>query len=289
MPNNQEPFEVSSDSYDEEEDQIFNVEAIIDHKMEDGETLYRVRWEGYSPDDDTWEPIENLKGCPDKLSEYLDKIRKKSLIKGMDSKKKEEKPSKNKEVKTEKYKKSKEDKKEVKTEKIEKETKIKKEKTEKHKEKKSSKDHDYVPPPEMPKEKPHKQEQTYYPEPDIATEKSYSIKEQAFNIEGDSYDFSIPKAKKPNITLFKATPQNQAILYGVDNKLLEKLGGNDPFKTGAEPIQIQDYQITNKGKILEVLFQDPSFKQFTTQVPLEVMIQMYPQLVITFCLSHSGL
>ena len=34
----------------------FEVESIVEKKMEDGEPLYRIRWKGYGPDDDTWEP-----------------------------------------------------------------------------------------------------------------------------------------------------------------------------------------------------------------------------------------
>lgn len=50
---------------DEEEDEAdnithFKVEKIIDSKKTKNGTLYRVRWKGWSPADDTWEPIENV-------------------------------------------------------------------------------------------------------------------------------------------------------------------------------------------------------------------------------------
>ena len=32
--------------------------------------MYKVRWKGYGPDEDTWEPIENLESCLDIVEEY---------------------------------------------------------------------------------------------------------------------------------------------------------------------------------------------------------------------------
>jgi hypothetical protein len=37
------------------ENDRFEVEHIVDHRqMENGDRFYRVRWQGYSPRDDTW-------------------------------------------------------------------------------------------------------------------------------------------------------------------------------------------------------------------------------------------
>jgi hypothetical protein len=43
--------------------QEFVVEDIIDHRTNpvDGTILWRVRWDGYSETDDTWEPFNNLR------------------------------------------------------------------------------------------------------------------------------------------------------------------------------------------------------------------------------------
>lgn len=33
--------------------------------------MYKVRWLGYSPSWDTWEPYENLLSCVDMIDEYV--------------------------------------------------------------------------------------------------------------------------------------------------------------------------------------------------------------------------
>uniref|UniRef100_H2Z6B5 Chromo domain-containing protein n=1 Tax=Ciona savignyi TaxID=51511 RepID=H2Z6B5_CIOSA len=58
----------SSDSGED----VYEVEKIIDNVVVDGkETFYRVRWKGYGPDSDTWEPKENLLSCEDLLNTYI--------------------------------------------------------------------------------------------------------------------------------------------------------------------------------------------------------------------------
>ena len=32
--------------------------------------MYKVRWKGYGPEEDTWEPIDNLESCLDVVEEY---------------------------------------------------------------------------------------------------------------------------------------------------------------------------------------------------------------------------
>jgi hypothetical protein len=50
------------------------INHIIDWKQdEDGQILYRVSWEGYPDDEDSWEPEENLDNCKGLLKEFKKK------------------------------------------------------------------------------------------------------------------------------------------------------------------------------------------------------------------------
>lgn len=57
------------DSEQDEED-VYEVERIIDVRVEEGEVLYRVRWKNYSSEDDTWEPEAHLDDCKEVLLAY---------------------------------------------------------------------------------------------------------------------------------------------------------------------------------------------------------------------------
>ncbi|XP_014350474.1 M-phase phosphoprotein 8 isoform X3 [Latimeria chalumnae] len=59
-----------ADSEQEDEEDVYEVEQIIDMKMEKDEILYRVRWKGYSAEDDTWEPEAHLEDCREVLLEF---------------------------------------------------------------------------------------------------------------------------------------------------------------------------------------------------------------------------
>ena len=57
----------------------YMVEAIVEDKNKkdikgrNPERYYRVRWMGWSEDNDTWEPLSNLKGCKELVEEYHEK------------------------------------------------------------------------------------------------------------------------------------------------------------------------------------------------------------------------
>ncbi|KAK7938433.1 hypothetical protein WMY93_001759 [Mugilogobius chulae] len=55
---------------EEEVEDVYEVERIIDMRVEEGEVLYRVRWKNYSSDDDTWEPEAHLEDCREVLLAY---------------------------------------------------------------------------------------------------------------------------------------------------------------------------------------------------------------------------
>lgn len=47
----------------------YEVDKIVDHKISDGKTFFRIRWKGYGAKDDTYEPKSSLR-CPDKIKAY---------------------------------------------------------------------------------------------------------------------------------------------------------------------------------------------------------------------------
>ena len=59
----EEGEEESSSEEEGEEEEVYEVEDILDRREAvDGSYEYLIRWRGYSPDWDSWEPPENLEG-----------------------------------------------------------------------------------------------------------------------------------------------------------------------------------------------------------------------------------
>jgi len=54
------------------EESVYEVQGIVDHRGDSrGRPLtYRVRWVGYPPESDTWEPVENLRFAKQAIREY---------------------------------------------------------------------------------------------------------------------------------------------------------------------------------------------------------------------------
>lgn len=50
--------------------QEYEVEEILQAKEENGKHLYLVRWKGFPPANDTWEPFSNLTNATDAITKF---------------------------------------------------------------------------------------------------------------------------------------------------------------------------------------------------------------------------
>ncbi|QRW26526.1 Retrotransposable element Tf2 protein [Rhizoctonia solani] len=57
----------------------YKVEGITDAEERNGKWFFRVKWKGYGPEENTWEPQENLKNAGKILKKYKEDMRKKAL------------------------------------------------------------------------------------------------------------------------------------------------------------------------------------------------------------------
>jgi hypothetical protein len=55
---------------------IYFVDKIVGKKIgDDGRPMYRVRWRGYLPEDDTWEPLRHLRGVMEEVDKFEEILR----------------------------------------------------------------------------------------------------------------------------------------------------------------------------------------------------------------------
>lgn len=57
---------------EEDYSDLYSVQDIWDSKKINGKEYFLVKWEGYSPDENTWEPIENLENIRWMVDNFLE-------------------------------------------------------------------------------------------------------------------------------------------------------------------------------------------------------------------------
>jgi len=53
-----------------ESQEEWEVQQILDHRLQQNRHEFLIRWKDYPPEDDSWEPLENLKGSQEAIAEF---------------------------------------------------------------------------------------------------------------------------------------------------------------------------------------------------------------------------
>ena len=49
---------------------VLQVESILGKRTRHGKVEYLIRWKGFGPSEDSWEPVKNLQGCQQLIKDF---------------------------------------------------------------------------------------------------------------------------------------------------------------------------------------------------------------------------